>query len=156
MDKLSLISVCINPDGPDRPGGHKSGEYALFRREGSVKGFVIEQAVHRGQGHAAPTHFKTWFVVETEPPAQAKELLVKIGHGSPYMDGQRYVCFTKRDLWELNNTGEKLRVKNAQGTVVGEYTIPADRCDVLPTAPKAPVDITRPAAGVAGVFGIPR
>ena len=147
---LILRRSCIEPHGPDKPQGKKSGEYLLFERDGNIKGWSIEQEVHGADGSV---HFKVWESFPTDAPHEAKEVLVTGGRHPERMDELRWVTSTQRDVWELNNERERIRIKDAHGTVVAEHVLVAHTCDVLPPAPKKTPSIKPPpvsaAAGVA-------
>lgn len=142
---LALSKRCIDSAGPDRPSAPKAGEYLLFTRAGIVKGAIVDQRVIHANATAS---YKPLIVIEDEPPAHIREILIRGGHGQTHDEGTRRTIYVGQNKWLLNNGGESIRIRGSDGTVLAVYEIPVHTCDVLP-APKGLGSVVTPAAGVA-------
>lgn len=143
MANLKKLALCADPVGRDSAANPNAFEWILFAREGSVKDFIIEHLINPQHQHGHPPEYKPWVKLDVEPPAYASEVMFRSGHGEPRMDGSRYVYFTGRSNPALNNTGDRIRVKDPSGQVVTEFPVPANYCDVLPKPP-GPKPVTPP------------
>ncbi|GHG21339.1 hypothetical protein GCM10017784_11010 [Deinococcus indicus] len=150
--RLQLISSCINPVGNDRKQPHPTGEWLLFSRSGSVKGYRIQHRVHHKHGVDTYADFS---IIQDELADSVREVLAVNGKGVDYTDGARRVLHTQQERPLLNNGGERIRILDQTGVIVATYDL-GNHCDVLPAAPKLPAvvpPIIRPSIPAAAAFG---
>lgn len=152
----TIVSGCVDPAGRDLPNRSKHGEFVQIKPDGSLAGHVMEHLVDPSTSRE---HFEPYMVFESDftYPVATRSIIVHSGTGKRHLDANNdYHVYVDGDRpssgrYYLNNdTGDHVRLKNPQGTVVTEKVFQPHQCDI---PQKVPGKSVLPAVSLAPAFG---